>query len=136
MRTLVCEDISRRWGFLMMHTCRHSWRVVIRVYSLAVHVFGLHYFQLEDENSANTKYPIVFPFYSLDSLKFLALYIMIEYLSPRVLSRGVKAPYPSPTGRIILKSLPPSKRECSANWANVLLIEPPLPIGELVICSL
>jgi hypothetical protein len=117
-------------------TCTHSWRVVIRVYSLAVQVFGLHYFQLEDANSANTRYPSVCPFYSLDSLKFLALYIMLEYLSTRVLSRGVKAPYPSPTGRMILIFLPPLKREYSANWANVLLIEPPLPVGDLVICSL
>jgi hypothetical protein len=61
---------------------------------------------------------------------------MLEYLSTRVLSRGVKAPYPSPTGRMILIFLPPLKREYSANWANVLLIEPPLPVGDLVICSL
>jgi hypothetical protein len=143
---IACDDckwwepwplkISQGGGdFSWCITSTHSWRVVIRVYSLAVQVFGLHYFQFEDANSANTRYPSIFPFYSLDSLEFLALYIMLDYLSSRVLSRGVKAPYPSSTGRIILMSLPPLKCEYSANWANVLLIEPPLPIGDLVICS-
>ncbi len=136
MRTLVFEDISRRWGFLMMHYVH----TLLKSCNQGIFACGSSFwsspFPIEDANSANTRYPIVCPFYSLDSLKFLALYIMLEYLSSRVLSRGVNAPYPSPTGRIVLMSLPPLKREYSANWANVLLIEPPLPIGELVICSL
>lgn len=60
---LACDDckwwepwrlkISQGGGdFSWCITSTHSWRVVIRVYSLAVQVFGLHYFQLEDAKSA------------------------------------------------------------------------------------
>lgn len=64
---LACDDckwwepwplkISQGGGdFSWCITSTHSWRVVIRVYSLAVQVFGLHYFQFEDANSANTSF--------------------------------------------------------------------------------